>query len=256
MIAANFTASAPYYDYYAVLQQRAAASLIQHLHEILPQLPAGPVLEIGCGTGAISKELVTLLPGRQLTLIDLSPGMIEKNRMALAPVITNTPQRIEWQIGDAESINNRNHYALITSSLTLQWFENLPSSLGRLCSALVPGGVLLCSYLGDQSFPEWRQAANNLNLPCTANPLPNAQQIQSIVNELSYQNSTQEEMIRVSYPTVHDFFRSLKKTGTSTATSINKLKPNQLTRLINSWQEQSLGAVTVTYQVNTLMVVA
>ncbi|MBA3015040.1 MAG: methyltransferase domain-containing protein [Proteobacteria bacterium] len=253
-IAAGFTASAPHYDHHAALQQRAAHSLLNRLNEIKTQIPDGPVLEIGCGTGAVSKKLATLLADRHLTLIDLAPGMIAANRATMAPLIASNPLRVEWQICDAETIDTRHHYALIISCLTLQWFHDLPGSLHRLCSALLPGGILLCSYLGEQSFPEWRQAANTLGLHCTANPLPNTQQIQTSLRLLGQQNSLREEMLQISYPTVHDFFRSLKNTGTNTPTNSYSLTRGQMARLINGWQEQSRHSVTVTYQINTLMV--
>lgn len=253
-IAANFTASAPLYDKFAVLQQRAAQSLTERLIEIKPQVPAGPILEIGCGTGAISIKLAALFPDRQLTLIDLAPGMIEANRSVLMPLLIDTPNRVEWQTCDAENINTRNHYALITSCLTMQWFHDIHGSLSRLCSALIPGGILLCSYLGDQSFPEWRQTANELGLPCTANPLPNSQQFHAAARALGHRTSAQEEMISITYPTVHDFFRSLKKTGTNTPTEASSLNRGQMTRLISNWQQRAMNSVVVTYQVNTLMV--
>lgn len=254
-IAANFTASAPYYDHNAGLQQLAAKSLTKRLTEIKVQIPAGPVLEVGCGTGAVSKELVIALPDRHLTLVDLAPGMINKNRSALEPLISANPNRVEWQTCDAETITTRNHYALITSCLTMQWFDDLHGSLNRLCSALIPGGILLCSYLGDQSFPEWRQASTALGLPCTANSLPNADLTQASMSALGHQTATQVEMVQISYPTVHDFFRSLKKTGTSTATSSNQLTRSQMKRLINGWQDQSQSAIIVTYQISTIMVI-
>ncbi len=251
-IAANFSAAAPSYDQYAVMQQQAALSLVQRLSALLPEIPEGRVLELGCGTGAVSQRLVALFPQHRLTLVDLAPGMVDQNRQALAPILA-TPSLIDWQVADAETMALGQEYSLIVSSLTLQWFQDLPATLARLCRALLPGGLLLCSSLGDHSFPEWRGVCRTLNLPCTMNPLPNGNEILNTIQALGYQASAWEEIIHIPYPTVLNFFRSLKKTGTSSAAG-GRLSAPQMGRLLSSWQEEAKGTVAVTYQINTFLV--
>jgi len=252
-IAANFSTSSFRYDQYAVMQQQAALSLVRRLTDFHHELPVGPVLEVGCGTGAVSRELVTMFPERRLTLIDLAPGMIAENRHALAAYL-ETPHHVDWQVRDAETIDVRNHYALIASCLTLQWFQDLSGSLAKLCEALVPDGFLLCSYLGDRSFPEWRSACVALDLPCTVNRLPNSQALMETLHALGYEATAWSEMIEQHYPTAHDFFRSLKKTGASTHSADDRLTLTQMVRLLSSWPKDNNGAVTVTYQINSILV--
>lgn len=252
-IAANFSMAAKHYDQYAVLQQQAALSLVRRLADLRSEIPIGPILEFGCGTGAVSRELATMFPNRRLTLVDLAPGMIEMNRQTLAPILDN-PNLIDWQVDDAETMAlGQEEYALIVSSLTLQWFQDLPGTLARLGAALAPGGLLLCSSLGDHSFPEWREVCMSLALPCTMNPLPNGDEILDTIQALGYQVSSWEEIIRIPYPTVLAFFRSLKKTGTGTS-SRERLTATQISRLFSTWQKQARGSVSVTYQINTFLV--
>lgn len=252
-IAANFSTSAASYDQYAVMQQQAALALVRRLSELRQQLPEGPILEIGCGTGAVSRELLTMFPERALTLVDLAPGMIAENRQALAPYL-ESDHHVDWQVRDAETIGVLNHYALIASSLTLQWFQDVAGSLSRLGDALLPDGVLLCSYLGDKSFPEWRSACLAHNLPCTINQLPDNQQIIETLHDLGYQATAWSEMIEQHYPTARDFFRSLKKTGASTLAAEDRLNLTQMVRLLSAWGHAGKEAVTVTYQINTIQV--
>lgn len=253
-IAVNFSRSSACYDQYAVMQQQAALSLVRRLTDLRHEVPAGPVLEVGCGTGAVSRELVTMFPERSLTLVDLAPGMIDENRQALA-VYLETPHYVDWQVRDAETINVRNHYALIASCLTLQWFQDLTGSLSRLCEALVPDGILLFSYLGDKSFPEWRSACRALDLPCTMNQLPDSQALMETIQAIDgYEVTTWSEMIEQRYPTAQDFFRSLKKTGTSTHSADNRLTLTQMARLLSSWPKSDNDAVTITYQINSILV--
>lgn len=253
-IAANFSAAADGYDQYAVMQKQAARSLVKRLTDLCPQIPQGPILEVGCGTGAVSMELIDIFPGRNLTLVDFAPGMINRNRQSLAPYLAEGHD-IDWQVRDAETINIRSHYALITSCLTMQWFDDLTGCLTRFCRALVPGGFLLCSYLGDDSFPEWRKACLDLNLPCTMNPLPNSHQVLKMIRSLGREVSAWDETITLPYPTVQDFFRSLKKTGTNTRSSVAGLTHSQMARLLESWPgKNNEDTIQITYQINTFMV--
>jgi len=252
-IAANFSAAANDYDQYAVMQQQAARLLVGRLTGLRPQLVGGPILEVGCGTGAVSQELVALFPERRLTLVDFAAGMVDHNRQALAPLLAPGHQ-VDWQVRDAETIDLRSHYALIISCLTIQWFQDLAASLSRLTAALRPGGLLLCSYLGDGSFPEWRQACHALGLPCTMNPMPDSRAVLELVRPLGHEVSAWDERIVVPYPTIQAFFRALKKTGTNTRTAEAGLSRSQMARLLSCWPGQSAGPLTITYQINTLLV--
>jgi malonyl-CoA O-methyltransferase len=263
-IAANFSNAAATYDQFAVMQQQAAHTLTQRLSTLRDEIPEGPVLEVGCGTGAVSRGLALLFPRSPLTLIDLAPGMIAKNRAALLPLL-DRPDLVDWQVRDAETLAVSNHYALITSCLTLQWFQDLDGTLRRLTEALRPGGVLLCSYLGAGSFPEWRAICQALALPCTINPLPTARESLDTVRGLGLHASMDEETIRIPYPSARAFFHSLKMTGTGTLAprpqptgtethAAERLTRSQLARLLNTWQGQTTGPVAVTYQINTLLV--
>lgn len=252
-IAANFSAASSHYDQYAIMQLQAALSLVRRLTELRPRVPAGSILEIGCGTGAVSRALATLFPDRRLTLVDLAPGMVAINRETLLPLLAR-PELVDWQVQDAEAITVRNHYALIASCLTMQWFQDLHGTLARLGEALIPGGFLLFSTLGHNSFPEWRRACQALSIPCTMNPLPNLNQIMETVRALGYQASARQEIIRLPYPTVLDFFRSLKRTGTGTSAAKERLTRTQMQRLLATWGCEAQGAVTVTYEINTILV--
>ena len=252
-IAANFSAAAFSYDQYATMQQKAALSLIQRLTDLHSLIPAGPILEIGCGTGTVSKELAAMFPTSRLTLLDLAPGMVATNREALLPHLKRA-ELVDWQVQDAERITARNHYALIASCLTLQWFQDLTGTLARLGKALIPGGFILCSTLGHNSFPEWRNACHAHSLPCTMNPLPNIDDIMKSIAKLGYEASTWEETIRLPYPTAIDFFRSLKKTGTGTSSAKEGLTGPQMKRLLAALEGEIKDPVSVSYEINTLLV--
>lgn len=252
-IANHFSRASTSYDQYAVMQQQAALSLIRRLIDLPQELPLGPVLEVGCGTGIVSRELARMFADRALTLVDLAPGMIRQNRQGLAPRL-EPGQAVDWQLRDAETITAPGRYALIASCLTLQWFQDPVGTLARLSQALAPGGILLCSFLGSGSFPEWRTAALSLDLPCTMNHLPDCQTLISGLQGQGIQAWAWEERIRQGYPNARAFFRSLKQTGANTHTTGEHLTLPQMSRLLSAWPGMGAAGVTITYQINTIQV--
>ena len=81
-IAAAFSAAAGSYDAAAGVQRRVAGELAQRIARLPLDQPR--VLEIGCGTGFLSRELLALDP-RELLLTDIAPTMIGRCRATLAP---------------------------------------------------------------------------------------------------------------------------------------------------------------------------
>ena len=80
-IAAAFSAAAGSYDAAAGVQRRVAGELAQRIARLPLDQPR--VLEIGCGTGFLSRELLALDP-RELLLTDIAPTMIGRCRATLA----------------------------------------------------------------------------------------------------------------------------------------------------------------------------
>ena len=58
-IAASFGAAAHTYDDYALVQEQCARQLVAFLNDKgMEKLPPAPILEIGCGTGFLSEQLL------------------------------------------------------------------------------------------------------------------------------------------------------------------------------------------------------
>lgn len=150
-IRAAFGAAACGYEDHADIQ-RLVASTLARLARNQP-IPAAPrVLEIGCGTGLLTRELRPLFPDADLTVTDLSPEMV--TAAARDPSIG-----ARFMVMDGERPDfDRPWFDLILSSLAFQWFEDLPSAIARLYALLRPGGTLMFSTMAERSFAEWRAA--------------------------------------------------------------------------------------------------
>ncbi|MEJ7934056.1 methyltransferase domain-containing protein [Sphingobium sp. AN558] len=146
-----FGAAAARYDDHAG-PQRLAAALVADLAQ--RQKPAGVerILEIGCGTGFLTRDIQARWPGVDLVVTDLSPAMLA--RAATGGLIAGTFLPMD---GEAPAFEGE-WFDLILSSLAFQWFDDLEGAIARLVGLLRPGGSLIFSTMGAGSFAGWRAA--------------------------------------------------------------------------------------------------
>jgi malonyl-CoA O-methyltransferase len=167
-IAASFGARAQSYERHAGLQRAVA----DRLARLLPDREGPNVLELGCGTGLLSRHLVARYPEGRFVLSDAAPAMIAECRRNLAGAGS---ARISFEVMDAGEAGGHADLDLIVSSMTLHWLADPVASLERLKRLLAPGGVLLYATLGPDSFAEWRGVLAREGLPrgsAEIKPLP------------------------------------------------------------------------------------
>ncbi|AUW59926.1 SAM-dependent methyltransferase [Sphingobium sp. SCG-1] len=156
-IASAFGAAAAGYEDHADVQ-RIAALTVADLAALLPLENNARILEIGCGTGLLTREIGKHWPAATLVATDLSEGMVRRaaDGAMLAGMFMPMDGERPWFEGP--------HFDLILSSLAFQWFDDLETALARLHGLLRPGGSLIFSTMGADSFSSWRAA----HLACDA----------------------------------------------------------------------------------------
>ncbi len=251
-IANNFSQAAANYDKFALVQKKSIVTMAGLLP--LPHnLPPGPVLEIGCGTGRLSQKLSTAFQNRSLIFTDMASGMIEQCRQNLTQAL-HFPRHI-WLVMDGEALAARG-CALIVSSLTMQWFNDPASALGDIGDILRDKGQILFSYIGADSCPQWWQVCAELQLPCTINPLPDHRHLLPLLEGKFKDIKLWSEDIDIEYATVRDFFYSLKKTGAATQLKGLRLNSSEMRKLLKGWQlKLGGGPLTMTYNIQYLRAV-
>jgi trans-aconitate 2-methyltransferase len=97
--------------------------------------PAMCVLDLGCGTGALTRLLHETLAARQTVGLDRSVRMLEAATIHL-------PAGLRFELGTIEAFSAHEAYDLIFSNAALHWIEDHETLVGRLLGALRPGGQL------------------------------------------------------------------------------------------------------------------
>lgn len=223
-VAARFGRQAGDYEANAPMQRRVAATLAR----LLPPLDAPRVLEIGCGTGFLTRHLLAAYPEGDFTITDLAPAM-------LAACAGNIGRRgnIRYRSMDGEHPALDGAFDLIATSMTLQWFEEPLASLERLRACLAPGGQLLYAAIGPNLFPEWRAALADLGLPCGLIDMPPLPGLLA------------EEAEAAHFADGMAFLASLRAMGASEPRpGYRQLTPGELRRALAAWQQQSGGTAS------------
>ncbi|MDV7338722.1 methyltransferase domain-containing protein [Terasakiella sp. A23] len=200
----SFGNAAQTYDQQAPVQKWTAGFLADYVRDLNLGVDID-CLEIGCGTGFLTQEMVDLFPKAKWMITDLSDQMIATCRDRIGDGVT-------YQQMDGEFPNIEGKFDLIVTSLAVQWFSDLEAGLGRLAGLLKPGGHLVFTTLGKDSFCEWRDLLVKEGQPVGLHDYPDLNTI------LSYQFNDcaavmQSHAKKQNYENGLAFLRALKLIG-------------------------------------------
>lgn len=133
-----FSSIAEEYDELARRGMPRREEMLSEVERVLPE-EAADVLELGCGTGALTALLARHYPKAKITAVDAAPAMISIARDRVngaARLLTFRIERFEDLALPRGSVD------LIASNMALHHVRHKAPFYARLRAALRPGGVL------------------------------------------------------------------------------------------------------------------
>lgn len=228
----SFGRHAAEYEDQAQLQRGMAWRLARRCRQLT--LPSGPCADLGAGSGLLSRALVQQHPQlrQRLLQLDLCPELLARNPLSGAEAAAAGGLLWDLNGGLPESLHRS---ALLVSSFALQWLEHPGRQLARWCQELTPGGWLVLAVPTSGSFPQWRQASQSAEVPCSALCLPKASALIDTVCDQGLQTEACE-LLRFSRPNQGGLttLRHVRQLGAG-ATPGEPLTPGQLRRLLRHW---------------------
>jgi malonyl-CoA O-methyltransferase len=223
-ISRRFSQSAPTYESNAALQDAVA----EKLAGMLPPMRTSRILEIGCGTGLLTRRLLKRYGEAQFLITDVCPQMVSlcRERCERAP-------NAAFAAMDGDRLATDFAFDLIASSMCLQWFDDPAASLESQQRRLSPSGVAAYATIGGDNFPEWRETLEALGAPSGLLDMP------------ALPGVCVEENIAVDYGCAENFLAALRAMGARSAREgYRPLGPMALKRACTAFNSSFGGRVT------------
>ena len=201
LVKKRFSKSLKTYDDNAIVQKQMAEKLI----DFLPKKEFKSVLEIGCATGLLTKQINSKISFSEFSANDI---VVEAENY-----VKNIIPNFEFINGDIEEIKLDKKYDLIISNACLQWCTNIEETILKLKNSLNEDGVLAVSVFGKDNLKELNEI---LNIP-----------VKTVdTTKLPKNTLVVEETVNMFFDSPIDVLRHIKLTGA------NAIKEMKLTKSI------------------------
>ena len=217
----NFSGAAHMYDRHALFQNYAAGQLLEWIRSeslsSFPQWKPCRIFEAGCGTGFLSVPLAETFPEAELTVTDLSSGMLGMVRSKLL-----SRSGVEFCVYDFNGSfpESTGRYDLLVSAMALQWAASLPDVLSRFRTMLGGEGRLFFSVPLEGTFREMRKIFEQEGIPYPGLSLPDPDELYKTLLGIfgeAGQVFLKRDSYEETFSSVADFWKTLRNTGTGNA---------------------------------------
>jgi len=142
--------------------------LLRHNREgarrLVAALPPGDydaILDVGCGTGFVTEEMVERFGTRRVTGVDPSEGMLERFREKLGGRVDMTLITAgvhDMPVPDAA-------FDAVVSGMAFHWFPEKPAAIAAMARRVRPGGVLAVLASAAGTDAEFRAVLEAIDPP-------------------------------------------------------------------------------------------
>lgn len=234
-ISGNFSKAAKSYDENAKVQQRVINDLI----EKIKGKEYKNILEVGSGTGTLTKLLLENFKEAKITAVDISSGMIERAKEKV------NSEKVTFILGDMEQLEFIESYDLIISTSTFQWIKNLEGLIKKLKFLLKKDGTLAFSTFLEGTFKELDDSINrafeknSINIRQERNYLSDVR-VREIIEEIFKDKENlefSEKEYKEYFPKALDFLKSIKAVGANNSEIQSYINPKIMKDIIEIYDE-------------------
>jgi len=216
----SFARAAATYDDAAVLQREVADRLQARLDYI--NLRPLRVLDLGCGTGYLTRLLSRRYSSAQIVALDLALPMVQAARLHTTARLPfgfgRRLSRCRYANADAEALPLPDaSFDLVVSNLTLQWCD--PDRVFRECRRVLrPGGLFLFTTFGPDTLKELRTAWRAADSRVHVHDFIDMHDLGDALVRARFADPVVDmEPLTLTYPTVAGLLRDLKAIGAHNA---------------------------------------
>ncbi len=239
----SFARASVSYDEFANLQRKVGLNLLEML---AGQIPAGVILDLGCGTGFLTRELSRIVDHNKIIAMDLAFPMLE---------VAREKHGNQFFCADIERLPVRSEAIdWIFSNLALQWCVDLQKVFSQFRSVLKPGGQFFFSTFGPQTFQELKQSWAMVDDYSHVNHFYSVEQIQRFMGQAGLTTCQIECINQQSYySNVVTLMKEIKGIGAHNMTqnrNRNITSKRQLHDLVAAYEKFRInGKICATFEI-------
>ena len=208
LVRKRFLKSIKTYNENAYVQKLMANRLLDRLKTCKPQQNFNSILELGCGTGLLTKKVINTLHPENYYANDI----VGEYKDSIKPVISESVKlkRFDFLEGDIEKID---HYPanidLIISNAAIQWLTNIDKFMINLSKNSSKNTTIAMTTFGPNNLHEIKTIGNS---SLSYHPFG---ELKEIVNKHLNLLYAEEEEITLNFETPFEVLKHLRNTGTT-----------------------------------------
>lgn len=206
-VASRFSAAAPTYDETAKVQLGVALRLMRFLDNA--GKPAR-ILEIGCGTGLLTRLVADRFPDADIVAIDIARDLVETARRRFAD-----NGKVTFTVADALKFRPATVFPLVVSASTFHWIVPLEDVFRNVAAVLSGDGRVVFSMMLRGTLIELHESRRRVaREKPVLSVLPNTEQALKALDAAGLAvRDKHETALQVDYPSATDFLYSLHNVG-------------------------------------------